>query len=78
MSKNIALIGASGKIGTKITRELLDRGYTVTAIARNPEKIDARDGVTPVAGDLMEPDTLADTLKGHDAVISAAPFITNA
>jgi putative NADH-flavin reductase len=78
VSKQIALIGASGKIGTKITRELLDRGFTVTAIARNPEKIEARVGVTPVAGDLMEPASLADTLKGHDAVISAAPFITNA
>lgn len=78
MSKNIALIGASGKIGAKITQELLDRGYTVTAIARNPEKIEARAGVKPVAGDLMEPGSLAKTLKGHDAVISAAPFITNA
>jgi len=78
VSKNIALIGASGKIGTKITQELLDRGFAVTAIARNPEKIVARKGVTPVAGDLMDPDSLAETLKGHDAVISAAPFITDA
>ena len=78
MSKNIALIGASGNIGTKITQELLDRGFTVTAIARNPEKIEAREGVTPVAGDLLDPDSLAKILKGHDAVISAAPFITDA
>ena len=78
MSKNIALIGASGKIGTKITKELLDRGFSVTAIARNPEKIEAKAEVTPVAGDLMNPDNLAQTLEGHDAVISAAPFITDA
>lgn len=78
MSKNIAVIGASGKIGAKITRELLDRGYRVTAICRDPAKIPPRDGVTAVAGDLMEPDSLAETLKGHDAVISAAPFITDA
>jgi len=76
VSKNIALIGASGKIGSKITQELLGRGYTVTAIARNPEKIEAAEGVTPVAGDLTAPESLAETLKGHDAVISAAPFIT--
>lgn len=78
MSKNIAVIGASGKIGAKITRELLDRGYRVTAICRDPAKIPTQDGVTAVAGDLMEPDSLAETLKGHDAVISAAPFITDA
>ncbi|MDC1528389.1 NAD(P)H-binding protein [Gammaproteobacteria bacterium] len=77
MSKNIALIGASGNIGSKITHELLSRGFNVTAIARNPEKVDANEGVTPVAGDILQPQQLAETLKGHDAVICAASFIPN-
>ena len=34
MGKKIALIGASGKIGSKIAAELLQRGHTVTGIAR--------------------------------------------
>ena len=77
MSKNIALIGASGNIGSKITQELLTRGYNVTAIARNPEKVEASERVTPVAGDILQPQQLAETLKGHDAVICAASFIPN-
>ena len=77
MSKHIALIGASGNIGSKITRELLDRGHTVTAICRNPDTMDAQEGVTRVPGDMLNPEQLAQTLKGHDAVISAAPFVTN-
>ena len=77
MSKNIALIGASGNIGSKITQELLSRGYNVTAIARNPEKIEASERVTPVVGDILHPQQLAETLKGHDAVICAASFIPN-
>ncbi len=77
MTKNIALIGASGNIGTKITQELLSRGYNVTAIARNPEKVTANEGVTAVAGDILQPQQLAETLKGHDAVICAASFIPN-
>ena len=77
VSMNVALVGASGKIGTKITNELLDRGHKVTAIARHPENIPARDGLKAVAGDLMDPAALAAILKGHDAVISAAPFIAN-
>jgi len=77
MSKNIALIGASGNIGSKITQELLSRGYNVTAIARNPEKVEATERVTPVAGDILQPQQLAETLKGHDAVICAASFIPN-
>ena len=77
MSKHIALIGASGNIGSKITEELLNRGHTVTAICRNPDTMDAQEGVTTVPGDMLNPEQLAETLKGHDAVISAAPFVTN-
>ena len=75
MEKKIALIGASGKIGSKIAAELLSRGYTVTAIARNPEKIAAQPGLIPSQGDYTQPAILAWTLQGSDAIISAASFI---
>lgn len=74
MSKSIALIGASGKIGSKICAELLARGHRVTGIARHPEKVAAGAGVTAVAGSVEAPGDLAQLLKGHDAVISATPF----
>ena len=35
----IAVIGASGNAGSRITAELARRGHSVTAIARHPEKI---------------------------------------
>lgn len=34
----IALIGASGNAGSRILKELSDRGHQVTAIARNPKR----------------------------------------
>lgn len=71
---NVALIGASGNIGSKITHELVSRGHTVTAIARNPEKLSASGNVKIVQADASDPAALADVLRGHDAVISAAPF----
>jgi len=37
--KKIALIGASGFIGSAILKELLNRGHSVTAIVRHPDKI---------------------------------------
>lgn len=37
--KNVTLIGASGFVGTAILNELLSRGHKVTAVVRNPEKI---------------------------------------
>jgi putative NADH-flavin reductase len=75
MGKRIALIGASGRIGSKIAAELLSRGHTVTGIARNPEKISAQKGLTIARGDITEPGVLAWSLQGHDAIISAASFI---
>ena len=71
----IVVIGASGRAGSRIITEALARGHQATAIARNPEKIEVRGGVTAKKGDLNHAESLAPLLKGHDAVISAARFI---
>ena len=42
----IAVIGASGNAGSRITTELAGRGHAVTAIARNPDKIAVLPNVT--------------------------------
>lgn len=70
----IALIGASGNAGSRILKELSDRNFQVTAIARHPERIAQLAGVTPVQGDVFDQDGLTALLKGHDAVISALHF----
>ncbi len=71
---HVALIGASGRAGSAILKELSDRGHKVTGIARNPEKIAALPNVTAKKGDAFDKDGLATLLKGHDAVISAVHF----
>lgn len=71
---HIALIGASGQAGSRLLKELSDRGHTVTAIARNPDKIAKLKNVTSRQGDVFDKDGLAALLKGHDAVISAVHF----
>lgn len=71
----VALIGASGKVGTRLLKELTDRGHSVTAIARNPEKIPALPNTTPKKGDIADRQSLAALLKGHDAVISSVRFL---
>ncbi|CUX40498.1 MULTISPECIES: NAD(P)-dependent oxidoreductase [Agrobacterium] len=70
----IALIGASGNAGSRILKELSDRGHQVTAIARNPEKIAALPNVVAKKGDVFDQAALSDLLKGHDAVISSVHF----
>jgi putative NADH-flavin reductase len=70
----VAVLGASGRAGSEITKELASRGHAVTAIARKPEAIPVASGVTPVAGDASDPAALAALIKGSDAVISALHF----
>ncbi|WP_462380981.1 NAD(P)-dependent oxidoreductase [Pseudomonas sp. Marseille-QA0892] len=71
---NIALIGASGAAGSRILKELSDRGHRITAIARNPERIAPLPGVTAASGDAGDLQGLPSLLRGHDAVVSAANF----
>ncbi|WP_338244374.1 NAD(P)-dependent oxidoreductase [Aurantiacibacter hainanensis] len=71
---HVAVLGASGKGGSEIVKELAARGHTVTGIARKPEAIPEADGVTAKAGDASNPDELAPLLEGADAVISAIHF----
>ncbi|MBN8787143.1 MAG: NAD(P)-dependent oxidoreductase [Terrimonas sp.] len=66
----VALIGASGFVGTAVLHELVQRGHIVTAIARNPEKVSKEAGVTAVKADVLDVKELEEILKGHDAVIS--------
>jgi len=73
----IAVIGASGNAGSRITAELARRGHSVTAIARNPEKIAAQANVTPTRGDVMDQAGLARLLAGHDAAISSVHFLAS-
>lgn len=73
----IALIGASGQAGSRLLKELSDRGHTVTAISRNPSRIADLPGVTARAGDVFDLDGLAALLAGHDAAISAVHFVAS-
>jgi putative NADH-flavin reductase len=70
----VALIGASGNVGSRILAELTRRGHAVTAIVRNPGKVAAGANVAAKKGDVYDRAGLADLLKGHDAVISAVHF----
>lgn len=68
----IALIGATGFVGTAILKEALSRGHQVTAIVRHPEKLaEENENLTKVKGDVYDGAQLAKVLKGHDVVVSA-------
>jgi putative NADH-flavin reductase len=65
----IAVIGATGMVGSALTQELLNRGHAVTGISRHPPP--ARAGLTPRVADVMRLDELTSAISDHDVVISA-------
>ena len=71
----IAIIGATGNVGSRLIEEALRCGYAVTAIARQASKLPGRDGVTTRDVDVADTQALADALRGNDAVISTVRFL---
>jgi len=70
--KKIALIGASGLVGSAILKESLQRGHTVTAIVRNPDKIKLKDPNLHIKkGDVLSVQSVPELISGVDIVISA-------
>jgi putative NADH-flavin reductase len=67
----IALVGATGFVGSKILAEAVDRGHSVTALCRHPEKVPAHDLVKAKAVDVADSAALADGIASHDIVIHA-------
>lgn len=67
----IALIGATGFIGSALLNEALARKHEVLALVAHPEKLAARDGLTARAADVNDVAALCEQLRGVDAVITA-------
>ena len=69
---DILVIGANGGIGKQTVEIALQAGYNVTALLRNPAKLNiTHANLQVVKGDVMSPETFEDYLQDKDAVISA-------
>ncbi|MBU3055430.1 NAD(P)-dependent oxidoreductase [Pseudomonas indica] len=67
----LALIGASGFVGSALLQEALERGHQVTAIVQHPEKLPSHPNLTALKADAYQPDAVATAVAGHDAVLDA-------
>lgn len=68
----LTILAASGGTGRELTRQALERGHTVTAIARTPARIDAPDSaeLIRVAADVRDPDSINAALRDSRVVLS--------
>ena len=68
----IALLGASGRVGQRITMEALVRGYEVKALVRNPESFPiAHPHLTVTHVDIFDPASVAEAITDSDVVVNA-------
>jgi putative NADH-flavin reductase len=67
----LALIGATGFVGSAILKEALDRGHEVMAIVRHPEKLTPHSKLHARKGDVYNEEEVAQLVAGHDVVVSA-------
>lgn len=68
---DIALIGASGFIGSAIRDEALQRGHRVTALVSNPGRLTPAPALQWVKVDVLDTGALSSALSGTPVVISA-------
>jgi putative NADH-flavin reductase len=67
----LTVFGASGGTGQHLVRQALDAGHHVTAVARNPGRLERHERLEAVVADVMDPAAIELAVTGRDAVVSA-------
>lgn len=68
----IAIFGATGIVGSAITKEALAQGHEVTVLTRDIKRVkDTGDKLTVVEGDVTDRAAVRKLLEGQDAVIQS-------
>ncbi|MGW0708739.1 NAD(P)-dependent oxidoreductase [Streptomyces sp. NPDC002643] len=68
----LTVFGATGGIGGQLVRQALDAGHEVTAVVRDPARLEVAGapGLEVVRADLTDPGALRPAVAGRDAVLS--------
>jgi putative NADH-flavin reductase len=68
----LVVLGATGGTGLEIVRRGIERGHSITAFVRSPEKLRLfQQKIAVRQGDLLNSAGLEEAIQGHDAVVSA-------
>ena len=70
--KRVLIVGATGGTGRLLVAQALERGYTVTALVRRRSKLAlTHPQLRLVEGDVLDPVSLEEAVRGQAAVVSA-------
>ena len=69
---NVLVFGASGATGREVAEQALDRGHSVSAFVRDPDKLEIKHAnLTLMVGDVTEYALVERAVRSRDAVASA-------
>ncbi|SFP94994.1 NAD(P)-dependent oxidoreductase [Salibacterium halotolerans] len=68
---NIAVFGATGRVGSRLLVMLLNGGYNVRALTRSPEKAGTHPAMQVIQGNVLTDQDVQTTISGADIVVSA-------
>ena len=68
----VLIVGATGGTGRRLVEQALERGFWVTALVRNPSKLQLEhQRLTVIKGDVLDAASLDAAMHGQEAVLSA-------
>ena len=69
---NILIVGATGSVGRELVKQALAEGHTVTALVRDPSKLQLdHPGLRLAVGNVLIPASIEQVMPGQDAVLCA-------
>lgn len=74
----LTIFGGTGAVGGHVIEQALDMGHEVTAFVRSPEKLERREELTVIQGQLDDADEIARAIAGADAIVSTLGTRVNA
>ncbi|KAJ3548192.1 hypothetical protein NM208_g1122 [Fusarium decemcellulare] len=70
--QKVAVVGASGTLGSEVVKALLRAGFDVTAITRNESQAKFPDSIAVRRADLSSVESVKDAISGQDAIVSTS------
>jgi uncharacterized protein YbjT (DUF2867 family) len=68
----LLIIGATGGTGRQLVKQSLERGYAVTALVRDPSRLQVvHPGLRVIQGSVLDAGAVAEAARGQDAVLCA-------
>src|SRR5438128_12360178 len=68
----LVVLGATGATGLEVVRQATERGHSVTAFVRAPDRVGAgKNQIAIKKGDMLDSYQLAQAIEGHDAGMCA-------